>query len=348
MPFSKQCALLLALGTLLFLSACQQAHHDITRGFYYWKTVYKPTPSEVAELKELAVQRMYIRLFDVDWDVKTMQPMPVAPVQLPANMDTSLQYVPVVFITQKTIAAISEKDIPGFADKINAFVAGICTGAGIKPGELQIDCDWTEGTKDVYFKLLTQLRQEAFFKGKILSCTIRLHQVKFVDNSGVPPVDRGMLMCYSMGNLKKYGALNSILDVMEAARYLTIVNKYPLKLDVALPVFQWCILFHQKEFAGILHEVGPEMVINDKQLFQQSKGNLYTCLKDATWHGYNLVKGDELRVEGVPVNDLQDIANFTAKRIKNPEMNIVFFSCDSITLSKYSAHELQTVYNIYQ
>ncbi len=59
------------------------------------------------------------------------------------------------------------------------------------PREIQIDCDWTERTRNAYFQLLTALKREPFLQGKILSATIRLHQVKYVQRSGIPPADRG-------------------------------------------------------------------------------------------------------------------------------------------------------------
>jgi len=343
----KYCALVFLLLVSLFLCSCNQRHHLVTKGFYYWKTIYKPTSFEVNTLHEMRAQKMYLRLFDVDWDMKAMQTVPVAPIQLPAHVDTSIDYVPVVFITQNVLAQMQEKDAGKLAAQINGFVKSLSDASGIHPSELQIDCDWTATTKTVYFLLLKELKAQPFFKGKTLSCTIRLHQVKYFVSSGIPPVDKGMLMCYSMGDLKKYGNLNSILNVVEADKYLANIDKYPLPLDIALPLFQWCVLFHEQQFSGILHDISPVMVINNS-LFKQKQGDLYACTRDTVWNGYSLTANDVIRVESVPFNDLVDIAWFTSKRLKEQELNVVFFSCDSITLSKYSTNELETVYNTFR
>ena len=71
-----------------------------------------------------------------------------------------------------------------------------------------------------------------------LSATIRLHQVKYREETGVPPVDYGVLMYYNMGHISAMGA-NSIYDRSTALRYLGKLREYPLPLDIALPMFAW-------------------------------------------------------------------------------------------------------------
>ena len=71
----------------------------------------------------------------------------------------------------------------------------------------------------------------------MLSATIRLHQLKFIGESGIPPVDKGLLMCYNMGDLHRLRISNSILETAELKKYIKQLSVYPLKLDVAfLPV----------------------------------------------------------------------------------------------------------------
>ncbi len=330
----------------LYIS-CSKAHHTVTRGFYYWKTAYKPTGYEIKRLGQLQVRNMYIRMFDVDWDNANKQLMPIAPAALPSCMDTSFSYIPVVFITQKVLANIT--DTPAIAkagNNIASLLNDMCLNAGIVPAEIQIDCDWAAGSRDVYFQLLRNLRQQLFFKGKAISCTIRLHQVKYTVSNGIPPVDKGLLMCYNMGNLKKAGVSNSILDVDEAEEYFGNLNSYPLPLDIALPLFNWCLIFEGEQFKGILRNVPPESIMHSTA-FRHTKGNLYGCLKDTLWDGYHLKANDIIRVEGPSVKDLSAIASYTSSLIKNSAMSVVFFHCDSLTLNKFSYSELEKVYDIF-
>lgn len=333
----------LALSTLV---SCQHRQHEVTRGFYYWKTVYKPTQFEQQRLSELKAQHTYLRLCDIDWNHHTNQPYPVAVVRIQHTLPRGMTIVPVVFVTQATINNVSKNSITNLSQRIASLIQTICTDASIKPAEVQIDCDWTSTNKGAYFALLRALKQHPYMVGKTLSCTIRMHQVKYIVSSGIPPADRGLLMCYNMGNTRKTGNHNSILDTKTAQQYLSGIGSYPLPLDIALPLFSWTLQFRETRFVGILRDVTPEMVKNST-LFTVKNRNEYLSVKDTTWNGYELRTGDRIRTEAVTPHDLKKMAAYTAQRIKNTEIAVIYFSCDSLTLSKYLTNELETVYNTY-
>lgn len=330
---------------LLPVQSCEKKHHVVNRGFYYWKTVYAPTQFESATLRKLRVQTMYIRLFDVDAAKNHIYP--VAPVRLPASPDPSYKYIPAIFITQRALLALTPANISSVAASISSMAAGICAGGNITPREIQIDCDWTSSTRTRYFELLRALKSTGFFKGKLLSCTIRMHQIKYTNSSGIPPVDKGLLMCYNMGNMKKPGNHNSILDRDVAERYLSGISAYPLRLDIALPVFSWSLQFHGQQFGRILRDV-PKDLLEGNQLFRKRNERMYQCLADTLWMGYHLSRNDVIRVEDCDQQTLESVAAYTAKRVNNDSLNVIFFSCDSITLSKHSVNELETIYDRYR
>ena len=330
---------------LLPVHSCKKKHHVVNRGFYYWKTTYSPTKYEKNALRNLKVQTMYIRLFDVD--AADDRIYPVAAVRLPVALDPSYRYIPVIFITQRTLLALNHANISTVAARICNLAAGICGRSNLNPTEIQIDCDWTSSTRVRYFELLRTLKSTDFFKGKLLSCTIRMHQIKYTASSGIPPVDKGLLMCYNMGNMKKPGDHNSIIDVTIAESYLSGIGSYPLHLDIALPIFSWSLLFHGQQFGRILRDV-PEDLLQKNPLFRKRSGHLYQCLADTVWMGYKFSRLDVIRVEDCTQSKLEAIADYTAKRVNNDSVNIAFFSCDSITLSKHSVNELETIYDRYR
>ena len=330
---------------LLPVQSCRKNHHVVNRGFYYWKTVYAPTQFESETLRNLRVQTMYIRLFDVDAANKHIYP--VAPVRLPASPDPSYTYIPAIFITQRALLALTPANISAVAASISNMAAGICVGGNITPSEIQIDCDWTSSTRTRYFELLRALKNTDFFKGTLLSCTIRMHQIKYTNSSGIPPVDKGLLMCYNMGNMKKPGNHNSILDRDIAESYLSGIGSYPLRLDIALPIFSWSLLFHGQQFGRILRDV-PKDLLEGNKLFRKRNERMYQCLADTIWMGYHLTPNDVIRVEDCDQQTLESVAAYTAKRVNNDSLNVIFFSCDSITLSKHSVNELETIYDRYR
>jgi len=339
--------LFLLLLLFLFCATCTEPkHHNVARGFYYWKTIYNPTAFERGKLHQMGVQKIYLRLFDVDQDAGAQEAVPVGVVRI-KDADTTFKHVPVVFITQKALALLNDATIKTMARNICHLADVLCGQAGIMPGELQIDCDWTSNNKEKYFFLLRTIRQQPWMKGKELSCTIRLHQVKYRAGSGIPPVDRGVVMCYAMGDLKKPGAHNSILDAGGARDYLQHIDAYPVSLDIALPLFEWCVLFRAKEFKGILHDIQADMVKNSP-LFKQQEDNLYIAQQDSMWQGYEFKTGDIVRLEQPAYKDVLDVAGYSAKRIRNADMNVIFFDCDSITLKKFSTDGLETIYKRYR
>lgn len=338
--------ILLLVACILLGESCEK-QHTVRRGFYFWKTTYQTDQYEELRLRQAGCQQIYLRCFDVDWDEGTKRPAPRAMVRIQSGLSTAFGYTPVVFITQKTMLNISDGQVPILAARIASLLEQICTENRIVASEVQIDCDWTARSRDTYFRLLRALKTQPFIRLKKISCTVRLHQVKYRNSSGVPPVDRALVMCYNVGNLKQPGAHNSILDVALAKNYLGALESYPLPVDIALPLFSWCLHFRDGKMMGILRSITPEAVAGNT-LFSRQSDNLYLCRADISWQGYSLQAGDELRVESPSITALKELADFTAGKVRNDSLCVLFFHIDHLTLSKYSPNDLETVYRIYQ
>lgn len=342
-PRRSSSRLIPLVAVFLLLQACSRPpQHHITRAFYYWKTAYGPGVYEQQRLRSLQCRKLYVRLFDVDHD--PAGPVPVGTLRWKQRPDTALEYVPCIFITQQALDGLKPAGIPLLAERMAHLAEGLCVQGGISPKELQIDCDWTARNKELYFLLLKALKQQPYCKDKLLSCTIRLYQVKYVRRNGVPPVDRGLLMCYNMGDMRKPGDHNSILDPAEAKAYLSGIGSYPLPLDVALPLFSQCLLFRKAQLQGILRDVSPED-IGASGLFVRDGENNYRVLADSNWKGFALQRDDRIRVEQVPPDAIKKTAAYLLDRLKTDSLSLAFFDCDSLTLSKYPDHDLETIYH---
>ena len=68
------------------------------------------------------------------------------------------------------------------------------------PKEIQLDCDWNSSTQKKYFNLIEEMKLYPTWENIVWSATIRLHQLKYPKQTGVPPVNKGVLMFYNMGN----------------------------------------------------------------------------------------------------------------------------------------------------
>ncbi len=329
---------------LIFFAAlllgCKQKG-TVSPSFYYWKTVYQNDPTETAYLRHFAAKSLYLRIMDVDISPVNEQPAPVSPVSFKTPFPQEVNVIPVVYIVNQVFNNLDDMGIETLAVRIANFTAAKVKQGG-KPdyAEIQIDCDWTRSTRDTYFKFLKSLKANPLLKDKILSVTLRLHQVKNLSGSGIPPADKVLLMCYNMGNLRQFGTQNSILDMKQMELYLKdVLEHYPLKLDLALPLFNWSVVFRHQQYAGIARHIGPRQ-LNDPLLFKQRGTSiLYDLLQDYPAAG--LQKGDVIRYEQISLPQLLDASDFLSRYLKADNRNLVFYHLDKPLLKDFTYDDLQ-------
>ncbi len=174
---------------------------------------------------------------------------------------------------------------------------------------------------------------------QILSATLRLHQLKNQKASGIPPVQRVMLMCYNMGNLRKYGNQNSILELSELKKYLgQDLSNYPIHTDIGLPLFRWAVAFRNRQYTGISKKLNIAL-LNDKNQFKFIGNNLYKAIIDLPEYG--LLTSDEVRWESVSENDLKQAAVYISPFIKSDSLNIIYFHLDNDLINTYPYASLE-------
>jgi len=343
---------LISIIVLLFFLSSTYCHPEqkkkkfvVSRGFYYWKSIFRNTVPEQSVLRQERVQELYIKYFDVDWSYIRHDAYPLAQIQFADQPDSSLQIIPVVFITNRCIDHIDSPAIWPLADRIGSLINDISDANGIKHiREIQIDCDWTEKTKNKYFYLLNELRNHPFLSGKQLSATIRLHQAKYHERTGVPPVDKGLLMAYNMGNIKNSTTGNSILEPQELNKYIGELHNYPLHLDIALPLFSWYVWFNADlTFKGLVHDYQIATLTGFP--VEATTGNKFLFTRNCDTLGFSFKKGDLLRKEESNLNDIIQSAELLAKHLTNDSLSLSCFHLDSVILKKYPANALEKIFN---
>jgi hypothetical protein len=333
--------LLLNFCLLVCFSSCRQPR-QVDTSFYYWKTIYKANETELAWLNHFHVHKLYVRIMDVDTDANSTGPVPISPITFQNKLPDTLAIVPVVFIVNNVLKTLTHPQLDLLATRIAGFVKGKVVQAGKAAyNELQIDCDWTAGTRNNYFYLLNRLKINPELKNKTLSATLRLHQLKNQTGSGIPPVNRVMLMCYNMGNLRKYGEQNSILEISELKKYLNNnIANYPMPVDVGLPLFSWVVSFRNKTYIGISKRIKNVDLINKNQ-FIFIGNNIYKATKDLPEFG--LLKADEVRWEDTSVPDLEAAAGYLSGLIKAKKISIIYFHLDENVIKPYRYRDLEKV-----
>ncbi len=330
---------------LLFFSACQIAPQQPTSiAFYHWQTKLSVDSSQQLLLEHLDAQRLYVKFFDVDWDASQQALVPQAILRVDSNtLNQVKEIVPTIFITNRSFQEASDAQQKELAAKVATKIQQLMATlpAGIQIPEIQLDCDWSPSTRVAFFTFLENLKTAFGSEAWPLSATIRLHQLADPSTTGVPPVNKGMLMFYNMGEVADWEEINSILNLVAAEPYLNQArNTYPLPLDVALPVFGWGVLFRD----GSLHRLMNDLdagALQDTAQFEKLAPNRFRVRKNGYLEGRYLYKDDLVRIEGIAPKALESSQKTLAAYINRAEF-VVYYHLDARLLKTipYAALEV--------
>lgn len=341
--------LLIAFG-FIGLSSCKHKHVTET-GFYYWKTTYNPDSMELAYLHETNSKVLYLHYFDiaVGWNEHNFPVIPNAKVEMKDTVPANLQVVPVVFIPNDVMLTLDSNRITELAEKMRRKIDRMSANASIKNiSEYQLDCDWTAKTRNNFFALVTAFKKQV--SPNRVSVTLRLHQYKYAEKTGIPPADRALLMFYNMGNLGRYDEPgygtdekdNYILDLEEAQKYLTGGKTYPLPLDVGLPIYSQGVIFEQGKYHRLAAAFDVEEAIINKWIVP-THGSWYRATGDSTSEWAYRDTAITVRYEQVTPERLKQAAEMLNPIIKNDSCRMVFFHLNAAHCLRFKAHEFNEV-----
>ena len=339
----KTIFVLLIFETVSLFSCFKQNEKEISRGVYFWKTTFNLSPSEINWLKETAIKKLYIRFFDVDWNPGLSSAVPVGDVAIESKNINNVDIIPVVFITNRTLLNISDSAISRLSfnihDKICSKFRNF-TNQTLK--EIQLDCDWTETTRDKYFSLIEQIKKLSLSEHVEITATIRLHQVKYYRMTGVPPIKRGTLMFYNMTDVSDIKTRNSIFDIDAAKKYLLNVEEYPIDLDVVLPAFSWACWFRNEKLKNLINDIKAKDLRSNNNFIQEDK-YIFRALKEYSLKGNYILKGDYIRTEETGFTTTYNAAELIAPYIKNKRINVSIYHLNNEIIKNYGPDKFKDI-----
>ncbi|MDM1045822.1 hypothetical protein HX004_08030 [Myroides sp. 1354] len=294
--------------------------------FYYWKTTFSLDQVERDALKNLAVSKLYVRYFDIG--LKNGTAIPITPVVFKDTVPL-LEVVPVVYIKNEVVLS-EQLDVKKLAHQLVDFVLQINEKNNVDSQEIQIDCDWTLTSKDRFFALIDQLRKETEMK---ISATIRLHQVKYASKTGIPNVDRGVLMYYNMGRIAS-DSLNSIYDRQIAQQYIGGVKEYPLELDFALPIYSWVVHSRKDQVLRLISRLRIQDLQKQPQI-KQLKDHQFVVTQEVTAFGFVFQPGDRLKVESISAEQIQEMTEDLYRARGTCPKEIILYDLNSKNINSY-------------
>ena len=166
-----------------------------------------------------------------------------------------------------------------------------------------------------------------------MSATIRLHQVKYFEKTGVPNVDEGVLMYYNMGIISA-DSLNSIYDREVALKYINTLNRYPLKLNIALPVYSWLVHTRNKRPINLISRIRTEQ-LDTISNFKKIDNNRYLVLEPTSRFGTYFKKNDLLKIEHTTAEQVQEMISDLSKNMNEKPNDIIFYDFDKTNTNNY-------------
>lgn len=317
--------LLLFIVNQLLFSCADNEHPPVA--FYYWKQTFQLNKSQKELLTKCQTNRLYVKFFDVVLNENNQ----VAPVsKIDFKQAPSTEIIPCVFIQNAVF--VGDRDAGALAKKMTDLIDRIAQRNDLKFNEIQIDCDWTQGSRENYFRFLQSLQKQA--PDLTISCTVRLHQVKYQTKSGVPPVKKGLLMCYNMDDIDEFSTENSIVSEKVLKEYLNEESSYPLQLDLALPVYQWGLMFRLGKLSLIANDINKTDL--KKHHVQRIEGNIYRATRNCFVKGTYLCKGDLVRLEESTPAELIKISKALSKT-KLSFHQVIFYHLSQDNINQYDA-----------
>lgn len=314
---------------ILLINSCSKNDINNDYGFYHWRSKLNLTKNEKQTLDKSKVPNLYTRFFDV---VKQNNKfLEVGVISIDRDLSINKKIVPVIFITNETWFDIKPNEIEFLATKINDHINKIKSNHKLNlENEIQIDSDWTTSTKADYFKFLQTLKKVS---KKNVTCTLRLHQVKDKLQTGIPPVEKMYLMCYATSSPLENQVQNSILDVKTLKSYLKNLNEYPVKLDVALPIYSWGIITNHVGKKKLINALTAEELMQNKN-FKMIDENNFEVLKDDFYFGMYLNIGFKIKIEEIPEKDILESINFINEKLEYKPL-LIYYHLDERFTKNY-------------
>lgn len=322
-----------------FLPSSSKPRENHSFNFYHWKLNAKNSPEISSALKKCKTEKIYLHFFDVvykyqpeNWSnqLKNFKPNYVI-----RDVDESYKkftIIPVVYITNEVLKKVYKDNVIGLANKLTKLIDQIAKHHQIDVSTVQLDCDWSTTTKEQFFTLIEEVK-----KSYKVDVTLRLHQIKYPDKTGVPPADSGTLMLYNVTKITDMKQ-NSILNIDTVKQYVNSSTNYKMPLKIALPIYSQTVIEYAPGSVNISHNFPPE-TLNMKEISKLSE-NLFK-VSDTIFHEQMILFKDSL-IERETITP--DLVAECYKEICKSELKfdeIILYHLDEKSLKNFSIEELE-------
>ena len=321
---------------MIFFSSCKKEEQENKSiNFYYWKQNFNLNETQESLIKINKSKKIYCKYFDIVNE--NGNAIPISKIQF--DTEPSLSIVPCVFIKNNVFLL---NNIDELHNKVFNLINQINNLYNIQINEIQFDCDWTSKTREKYFNFLNQIKQECG-KRITISSTIRLHEYKYYQKTGVPPVDKVTLMCYNMGDIMDVKEKNSIINLDILKQYLNDKVKYPVEINIALPIYKWGLIYRLNELAFIINNIDEEKILNYS--WNKKNNDIYETNDNFYFENHYIYKDDILKIERSNIEEINNCLLY----INEEEIDfseLIFYHLSHNQTKEYTNEFFENIHNI--
>lgn len=361
----SQMTLVIAVFLILFLSCKKYGDQPPIMSFCYWKTTFSIDSTDASNLNKFGANHLYLRLFDVDWDVVTKSPAPVAQCEYDYRSNYTNNLTPTIFITNSVFENIKEDDIEAFAEKftkkateLKERIFDISLNSKIENDSnyQKISTNYEEWEKIQEYRdsVMEVIKPKYYNQNKeiLIDCdwtpSTKTKYFKFLEIIKTKMVDLEITSTLRLWQYRDYKlagvppvkkCLLMCYNLTDPRKYETensiatteefkkYINHsdYPLKLDIALPIHSWAIYFRNNKYKGIINSIPVSEITGNKELFEKKSDQKYMFLKDTVINETYYRFGDEFRIEQVDFKTLVEFAQIIKQYIKIDKTSKVTF-----------------------
>lgn len=310
---------------------------------FYWRTTFSIDKTERARLDDLGVSTLYVRYLDVD-GYRLESAFPQQPIQTGNELRIrGLSIVPTVYIVPEVLSRDNDSShLRSLAQKLVRYMLEVDTAiyvaAGIPPrshfDRVLLDYDWTPNTRKVFFRLL-RIVQELLPTTSVES-TIRLWQYHNPSLAGVPPVKRGILMCYNMEPYSDPWTTNAVASIERFKQFVTpkAAESYPVALDIAYPIFRQSV-----HLTG-----GDDRWYSSRIIHTNLSVGRHVFLSDTMIDNEHIDSLDVIRVDGGTPDVLNAMHEHVARTIPNDRIvGTTLFAFDTVEIDRIGVGTLHRI-----
>jgi hypothetical protein len=310
---------------------------------FYWRTTFTIDSTERGRLDELGISTLYVRYLDVEgWGFESL--VPQQPIQTEGELRIrGLSIVPTVYIVPAALRNDYDSSrLRAFAKKLVRYMMEVDTAihqaAGTSPRShferVLLDYDWTPSTREVFFRLLRSVQE--LLPATSVESTIRLWQYHNPLLAGIPPVKRGILMCYNMEPYDDPWTTNAVASIERFKQFVTTnaAEAYPVLLDIAYPIFRQSVhlpvggdAWYSRRIIHTGLSIGRHVFPSDTMIDNEQIGSL-----------------DVIRVDGGTTDVLNAMREHAARTIPNDRMvGTTLFAFDTVEINRIGVSTLNSI-----